>query len=76
MEMQNVKLKTIKLKSFALIIMALLLASLTVTAVIIVPVKAQTSGISIGPPILAYTGGPVPSGVTPQVYGSPNGSLP
>ena len=58
---------TVKTKPFAIIVIALLLASIIVTTVTKMPVSAQTTGITIGTPTLAYTGGPPPAGVTPQV---------
>ena len=61
--MNNLTLRT---KSFALIIIALMMASVTVTAITIMPAKAQTIGITIGAPNAAYTGGPVPAGITPS----------
>jgi len=59
------------MKSFALIVIAIMMASIATTAVTITPVKAQTAsvptGVTLGPPQLPYTGGPVPTGVTPSL---------
>jgi outer membrane protein assembly factor BamB len=58
---------TVKTKPIAIIVIALLLASIAITTVTKMPVSAQTTGVNIGTPTLAYTGGPPPAGVTPQV---------
>ena len=61
--------KMLKTKLSALIVIALFAVSLTVTAANTAPANAASvpSGVTIGPPQLAYTGGAVPTGVTPDV---------
>ncbi len=61
-----------KNKCLSLIIIAILMASITAFAGAMIPVQAQAtpnipSGVTLGTPIVPTTGGPVPTGVTPQV---------
>ena len=51
------------MKSFALIFIAIMILSATIATASLLPVKAQVTtvpaGVTIGPPQLPYTGGPV-----------------